>query len=54
MWSRSWYGLTVVEDLTFLMWRRRTLGLYFDLALTISLSISSYYLIASGVGGKFW
>ena len=53
-WSYSWANFTVLEDCTLLMWRRRTLEFDFDLALTRSLLISSYSMIASGVGGEFW
>ena len=31
--SRSWDNLTIIEDFTLLMWRRRKLELDFDLAL---------------------
>ena len=51
--KKSWATLTVLEDCTLRMWRRRTLDLAFDLVLTRKLSISLYYLIASGEGGNF-
>ena len=37
---QSWETLTVLEDCTFLMWRRQTLELDFDLVLIRILSIS--------------
>ena len=53
-WRRSWASLTVLEDCTFLIWRCRTLGLDFYLALTRSLSFYLFSLIASGEEGSFW
>ena len=51
---RSWASSIVIEDYKLLIWRRRTLELAFDLALTRSLLIFSYSLIDSGEGGHFW